>query len=204
MVSELPQIPLQQGMRIEPDRAPVGDAVDRVVLQQRAKLMDSASVEPLDFGEQSDVGFERIDRSTFLLAGMDEHRQMMPEWKLGEAGRRMLDEVSTRERQFPDHAVAQEIVQHRRASTRRVEAYLVFGLEDDDPRMLRQGRCCGEARNAAPDYQNVGITHVIQAAVSRSFTTLPSFVRRMALTISSSSGSIGRPCSLSQKADRKL
>ena len=43
-----------------------------------------------------------------------------------------------------------------------------------------------------------------QAAVSRSFTTLPFCVRRMALTISSSTGSTGRPCSLSQNAERKL
>ena len=40
--------------------------------------------------------------------------------------------------------------------------------------------------------------------MSRSLTTLPPCVRRIALTISSSSGSTGRPCSLSQNARQEI
>src|SRR4029453_10490079 len=61
----------------------------------------------------------------------------------------------------------------------------------------------GQPRDPASDHDDVAEAQ-LDEPVSLSFTTLPPCVRRMALTISSSSGSTRRFCSLSQKADKKL
>src|SRR6476646_11392197 len=77
----------------------------------------------------------------------------------------------------------ERIMDHRRAATRRMEADLLFCFEHDDSGMIGQGGCGGQAGDAASDDQNIGAWHVAQPAVSRSFTTLPSLVSRIALTI---------------------
>src|SRR5690348_10776995 len=125
----------------------------------------------------------------------------MAERQIGESIGRIFDEPAARERQRTNKAVAEEIVKHRRASARRMIADLLFRLEDEHTAMLGKRGCRGKSGDAAADDEDVGVRH---AVVSRSLTTLPPCVRRIALTMSSSSGSTGRPCSLSQKADRKL
>ena len=69
-------------MRIEPDAVAVGDAVRRAALadlQQRAQLGDAARVEPLEPGEQRDLGLERVERRALVLARVNQHRHPVAE-----------------------------------------------------------------------------------------------------------------------------
>src|SRR5574338_906529 len=135
---------------------------------------------------------------------MDQHRHAPPERSAGKALWRRLEEPAAGQRQRSDEAVAERIMEHGRASPGGMEADLLLGLEDDNARPRRQLRRDRQAGDPAADDQDVGASRHRQAAVSRSWTTLPPCVRRIPRTISSSSGSTTRPCSLSQKALRKL
>ena len=161
--------------------------------------MHSGGIELVERGERRKLFVKLVERFPLVLAGVDEHRNEVAD--LTKFTRRIVEEWTTGERQRTHKAVAERIMDHRRASARRMIPNLLFGFEDAHSRMpgKRSGR--GETRDPAADDDYVGRGH---AAVSRSLTILPPWVRRMAFTISSSSGRTGAPCSLSQKALRKL
>src|SRR5207248_10889228 len=48
---QLPKIALPERVRIEADAFAVCNSVERILLQQRAKLVDSGRIEPLELGE---------------------------------------------------------------------------------------------------------------------------------------------------------
>ena len=196
-----PQIALEHRVRIEVERVEIGDSVARILLQQRAEVVDSRGVEMFERGKGRNLGVEPVQRLALVVARMHEHRHPVAERHVGETLGRVVEEGPAGERQRAHQAVAERIMEHRRASARRMVAGLLFRLENQDSSMAGQRRCRGKSGNPTPDDEDVGAGH---ADVSRSFTTLPLCVSRIALTISSSSGSTGRPWSLSQKALRKL
>ena len=85
-----------------------------------------------------------------------------------------------------------------------MEADSLFGFEHRHPRMAGQCGGGGKAGDPAANNEDFARRLARQEAVSLSFTILPSRVRRIAWTISSSAGSTGAPASGSQNADRKL
>ena len=95
-------------------------------------------------------------------------------------------------------------MEHGRAAPGRVEADLLLRLEHGDRGVAESAAAADSPAIPPPMTRMSALFTSAQAAVSRSFTTLPPWVRRMPLTISSSSGSTGRPCSLSQKADEEI
>ena len=134
-------------MRIEAETVEVGDAVPRIVPQQRAQPVDARRIEPLQLREGRDVGVEGFECVALLLPRVDEDRHSV------RADRRRNARVDRRrrpagERQRADEAVAERIMEHRRASARRVKADLLLGLEDRDLGMGREGRRGGEARRS--------------------------------------------------------
>jgi len=117
-MTKLAQIALQQGMRIEADAVAVNQPMRRIGFQQRAKIVNGLSVETVELGKLRDFTLERIERVDLVIAGVDEHRHRMPQGRVREAGRRVLDETAASERQFSNQAVAEEVMQHRRAAAR--------------------------------------------------------------------------------------
>jgi hypothetical protein len=69
--TQLPQIALQQRVRIEPDAVAVGDTMTGVFPEQRAQPVDALGVEPLEADEQGEFGVERIERLPLILPRMD-------------------------------------------------------------------------------------------------------------------------------------
>jgi hypothetical protein len=128
--AELPQIVLEQGMRVDADSVAVDEAMDRVIIQERAKLLNAARVQAIEVSELANFAFQCIERLALVLASMDEDGHSMSEWNFSESGRRVFEEGATGERQCPDQPVAERIVEHGRASPRRVVADLRLGLED--------------------------------------------------------------------------
>ena len=49
---QLPKIALEQRMRVEADAFAVCNSVERIFLQQRAKLVNSGRIEPIEVGER--------------------------------------------------------------------------------------------------------------------------------------------------------
>src|SRR5689334_22782435 len=194
VATERPQIALEQSMGVEADAVAIDDAVGRVVLEQRTERVHSPGIEPLQFRELADLGLERVQTCTLFLASVDKDGHSAAERHVGEALRRHLEEASARQGQRADEPVAERVMDHRRAPAGRVEADLLLGLEHSHARALRELGRRGKAGDPAADHEDVaGLDHAQAAAVSRSFTTLPPWVRRMPLTISSSSGSTGAP-----------
>ena len=203
---QLAQIALEQRVRVEPDAAPVGDSMHCVGFEQRAQLVDARLIQSLELGKEGNVGIELVERVAFILPGEDQHRHRPADRHLGKVLGRIVEEAAAGEGQRTHQSIAQRIMKHGRAPPRRMETDLLLGFEHDDLRLVGQCGSRGQPGNPTADDQNVGaIRHARnQAAVSRSLTIFPSLVRRMPLTISSSSGSTGVPLSLSQKALRKL
>ena len=128
-------------MRVEPDAVAVGDSVARVVLQQRAKLMHSARVEPLELGEQRNLRLERVQCAALVFARMDQHRHRAAERDIAETLRRRLSKNgSAGERQRAHQPVAERIMEHGRASPRGVKADLLLRFEHGHLGLLRQAR----------------------------------------------------------------
>ena len=71
--------------------------------------------------------------------------------------RRVIEERAAGERQRPHQPVAERIMKHRRASSRRVEADLLLTLQHRDLRMSRKRRGRREARDSAANDQDVGV-----------------------------------------------
>ena len=185
---------LQQGMRIEPDAVAVDQARDRAAFARADAGQSSStpsSLDPLELRERRDVRMQRVELGKLVFAGMDQDRHAMAERRVGETGRRSFEKSPAGERQRPDQRVAERIMQHRRASAGRVIADGLLGLEDDDLGMGGERGRRGQSRDPAADDDDVAGAQLDEPA-SLSFTTLPPCVRRMALTISSSSGRTGR------------
>src|SRR6185503_2008245 len=168
---------------------------------QGTERMKPCGIEPLQFGERRNFSFEAVQRLPLLFPPMDEDGHAVAQRYLAEPFGWLVKERPAGEGQRPHKPIAERIMHHRRAPARRMVADLLLRLEHRHARMVRQRGRSGESRNAPTDDEDIGVRH---AGVSRSFTILPLWVRRIALTISSSSGSAGPPCSLSQKALRKL
>ena len=135
--------------------------------------MHAARVEPLELGERRNLRFERVERRALLLARMDQHRHPVPERHIGESLGRIVEERAAGERQRADEPVAERIMDHGRASARRVKADLLFGFEHGHPGVARQCRRGGRPA-MPPPMTRMSALLTAQAAVSRSFTILPS------------------------------
>src|SRR5206468_6077180 len=84
---QLAQIALKQRMRIEADAVAVGKAVERVILEQRAQLVDSRAIEPFQRRERRQLSLQRVERLPLVLARVDQHRHSPPERHIAEARR---------------------------------------------------------------------------------------------------------------------
>src|SRR4029079_8755637 len=115
-VSQLTQVALQQGMWIQPDAVSVSDAMYRIALEKRTKLVDSSPVEPLELSEDSQLGVKCIERVLLLLPRVDQHRNAMAERHLAERPGRVVEEGPARQRERPHQPVSERIVQHGRAA----------------------------------------------------------------------------------------
>src|SRR5574338_595695 len=135
---------------------------------------------------------------------MDQHRHAPPERSAGKALWRRLEEPAAGQRQRSDEAVAERIMEHGRASPGGMEADLLLGLEDDNARPRRQLRRDRQAGDPAADDQDVGASRHRQAAVSRSWTTLPPCVRRIPRTISSATVPSTLPPALAARSTMTL
>ena len=139
--AQLAQIALEQRVRVEADAVAIGDAVTRVRLQQRAELVHAARVEPLERRRTSEISASsassaaRSSSRAWISTGIRRPSGTSLKPSGGE-----FEEGAAGERQRPDQPVAERIMEHGRASARRVEADLLLGLEHGDPRMLRQAR----------------------------------------------------------------
>src|SRR5438270_13109215 len=99
--AQLAKIALEQRMRIEADALQVGDTVRRIVLEQRAQLVDAPGVQPLKVSELRQLSLERIERVALVVARMDEDRHAPPERDLAETCRLIIEERAAREGQGP-------------------------------------------------------------------------------------------------------
>ena len=180
-------------MRIEPDAVAIGDPMRRIILEQRAQLMHAARVEPLELGEGDSSVWSASSAGRSSSRAWTSTGIRRPSGTSPKLAGRIFEEGPAGQRQRPDQPVAERIMEHGRAAARRMIADLLLGLEHRNARMVRQRRRGRKPGDAAADDQDVRGIHLAQAAVSRSFTTLPPCVRRIAFTISSSSGSTGRP-----------
>ena len=192
--AQLAQIALQEGVGVEADAVAVGDAVGRVILEQRTKLVDPGLVEPLKRGKGGQLGLKRVERRALILARVDQNRHAPPERDVAEAGRRIIEEGPAGQGQCPHQPVAERVMEHGRAAAGRVIADLLFGLEHCDASMVRQCGSGGEPGDPTADDQDVG-AHRQERLGLRDGREV-----RHLRTV----GRTGRACSLSQNADRKL
>jgi hypothetical protein len=114
--AQLAQIALQEGMGVEADTVAVGDAVGRVVLEQRAKFVDSGLVEPLERGKRGQLGLKCVERVALILAGVDQHRHASPERQVAERRGRIVEEGPAGQGQCPHQPVAERVMEHGRAA----------------------------------------------------------------------------------------
>src|SRR5687768_17392307 len=140
---------------------------------------------------------KRLQRRLLLVAREYQHRHRPAQRYLSEGVGGIIEERPAGERQRPHQPVAKRIMEHGRAAPGRMETDLLFGLDHGNPRMFRKRRSRRKPGDPAADDKHVGAGgHACQPAFRRSWTTLPPWVRRMPLTISSSSGSSGAALSL--------
>ena len=160
--SQLTQIALQHRMGVEADRIVVDQTMDRVFPQQRTQGVDTRRLEPAYLRELPDFDLESVERLTLIFARVNENRHGVTERSVREAIRRIFDEAAAGKRQRANETIAEEIMEHRRASPRRVKADLLLGLEHRHSGLAREDGCRGEARDPAADHQYVGTAHRIR------------------------------------------
>jgi hypothetical protein len=113
-----------------------------------------------------------LERRDLPGAGMNQHRHSPTKRHVGEAGRWLLEEPTAGERQRPHLRIAERVVEHGRASARRMIADRCLGLEDGHFRMAREHRRRGQARDPAANDQDVAGAQAPEPA-SLSLTILP-------------------------------
>ena len=146
-------------MRIEPRSAQVRDPENGLVIQQGTHRMQASAVEALNLRELADLRFKSIQRFALILTRVDEHWHPVAERNIGEFRGRIIEERPAGEGQRAHEPVAEEIMDHRRASARRMEAHLFLGFENGNLRMSRKRRSCRESSNPAANDEDVRPVH---------------------------------------------
>lgn len=191
---------VQKGVSIETQTVAVDYAYVR--RQDRAESLHRFAIETLHLRERRDGSIHRFQLFGFVGPGVNEYRNRASERNVGKSFRRRIEKTPASLGQHSHHRIAKRVVQHGRAAARRVEAELVLGLKHEHSGMVCKSGGCGKTCDAAADDKNVGARR--QEPDSLSLTIFPSAVRRIACTISSSSGRTGALLSSSQNEERKL
>ena len=117
-------------------RGPIRSPVAGDWEEPRVILECVFGVEPLNIGEQANVRLKLVQGGALVLASVNQDWHRTSKRDVGEARRRILDELAAGERQRPNQPVAEEVVKHRSASARRVKADLLLGLDHGNAGMF--------------------------------------------------------------------
>ena len=90
MSAQVPQVSLQQGVRIEPHRVEIGDSVAGVFAQQRAQGVNPRRIQSIELSESRDLAIKGIERVQLVLAAVHEQGYAMAERNFREAAARWL------------------------------------------------------------------------------------------------------------------
>ena len=166
---------LKEGVRVEANGVAVDKSGDRAAFagpDGRTKIANAGFPNVFQLGEGSNRRVQNLERRNLLSAGVNQHGHSSTKRHVGEAGRWLLEETTAGERQRPHLRIAERVVEHGRASARRMIADRFLGLEDGHFRMAREQRRRGQTRDPAANDQDVAGAQAPEPA-SLSLTILP-------------------------------